>query len=397
MDCHVALLLAMTVYMTYKFTLKQEKTSNSKARLGEIHTEHGTIQTPIFMPVGTAGTVKGMTPVMLNDVDAQIILGNTYHLYLRPGHELIQKQGGLHEFMAWKGPILTDSGGFQVFSLAKLRKIEPEGVAFQSHIDGSKHYLTPELSVQIQEALGSDIMMSFDECPALPATRETLAKSLKLTTAWEERSLRAMKSEKAALFAIIQGGTDAELRRESLASLLEVNASVSQECGKSFGGYAIGGLSVGEPSEEMYQTVSEIVPEMPADKPRYLMGVGTPEDLVTCVDLGVDMFDCVMPTRNARNGMLFTEWGNVKIKQARYVEDKKPLDENCTCYTCKNFGRAYLRHLYQSNEILGSILNTIHNLHYYLGLLSSCRRAIADDCFGEFKQRFFANRNRGIL
>jgi len=347
------------------------------------------------MPVGTLGTVKAITPHVLKELNAQIILGNTYHLFLRPGHDIVANAGGLHKFMSWDGPILTDSGGFQVYSLAKIRKVKPEGVTFQSHIDGSECYLSPEVSIEIQEALGSDIMMCFDECPALPATEEGLRKSLDLTIEWERRSLRAMTGKKGALFGIIQGGTHKALRQESLQRLLAVEEEFANE-NKEFSGLAIGGLSVGEPIPEMYETVDFIAPQMPENKPRYLMGVGTPEDLVTCVDLGIDMFDCVMPTRNARNGSLFTQYGDIKIKQARYREDYTPLDDSCTCYTCQNFSRAYLRHLYMSGEILSSILNTIHNLHYYLGLLELCRQTILDGTFVKFKKDFFQNRKRGI-
>ncbi len=352
------------------------------------------------MPVGTAGTVKAITPQMLKELSAQIILGNTYHLFLRPGHELIQKAGGLHKFMAWDGPILTDSGGFQVYSLAKLRRVTDDGVTFQSHIDGTEYHLSPEKSIEVQEALGSDIMMCFDECPGLPATRKKIEESLALTLAWEKRSLNACTQEKGVLFSIIQGGVEVDLRKQSLEQVLEIEHSFQHE-GKCFAGHALGGLSVGEPIDEMYRIVGEMAPLMPQDKPRYLMGVGTPEDLVTCVDLGIDMFDCVMPTRNARNGTLFTKFGDLKIKQARFKDDLAPLDETCRCYTCQNFSRAYLRHLYLSHEILSSILNTIHNLHYYLGLLEACRQTILDGTFLKFKREFFGQReqlnNQGAL
>lgn len=364
------------------------------ARLGKITTDRGEIPTPIFMPVGTKATVKAATSQTLKDLDAKIILGNTYHLYLRPGPDLVQKAGGLHKFMNWDRPILTDSGGFQVFSLAKLRKITEEGVQFQSHIDGSKHLLTPELSIQVQEALGSDIMMCFDECPALPATKETLKKSLELTLKWEERSLLA-KSEGRNLFSIIQGGTDLDLRKESLERILEIEAR-HESAGRSFAGHAIGGLSVGEPPEQMYETVAALAPLMPKDKPRYLMGVGTPEDLIICSGLGVDMFDCVMPTRNARNGMLFTRFGNVKIKQSRYKEDFTPIEEGCECYTCQNHTRAYLRHLYISDEILSSMLMTIHNLHFYLNLMSNIRNHLKNGDFVTFQKEFLSQRQQMI-
>ncbi len=407
-----------------KFAIYKKNIPNTRARLGKISTAHGDIQTPVFMPVGTAATVKAMLPRDLRPLGAEIVLGNTYHLYLRPGHELIKRAGGLHKFMGWDGPILTDSGGFQVFSLAKIRKIEAGGVRFQSHIDGSSHFLTPEKSIEIQEALGADIIMSFDECPALPATRETLKKSMELTLDWEKRSL-ACKRPETALFAIVQGGTETDLRKECLERLIEMESpprrggvpppanaanyehardedgQCRNEDGLShnedgrgnpaptgFAGYALGGLSVGEPPEEMYKTVAEIEPHMPVDKPRYLMGVGTPEDLITCIDLGIDMFDCVMPTRNARNGMLFTSFGEVKIKQEKYKEDLSPVDETCPCYLCANFSRAYLRHLFVANEILYSMLATIHNLQYYLGLLGSARRHLAGGTFAEFKANF---------
>lgn len=382
--------------MTIEFKLQNNPTSLDASRRGVISTERGLIQTPIFMPVGTKATVKAATPDVLKDLNAQIILGNTYHLYLRPGHQLIKNAGGLHRFMAWDRPILTDSGGFQVFSLAKLRKVQEDGVKFQSHIDGSSHFLTPELSIEVQESLGSDIVMSFDECPALPATRDSLEKSLALTLRWEKRCLQFKKPE-TALFSIIQGGTEKDLRQRSMEAILELEQDVYQTLGKSFSGHAIGGLSVGEPNEIMYETIEALIPHMPKDKPRYLMGVGTPEDLVTCVGLGVDMFDCVMPTRNARNGMMFTRYGDLKIKQARFQEDFRPLDESCGCYTCRNFSRAYLRHLFLSDEILGSILNTIHNLHYYLGLLGQCRESIELGQFSIFKKSFFEDRARGVI
>ena len=378
--------------MTFSFEILKQAGAGTRGRRGKIKTAHGDIQTPIFMPVGTAGTVKAMTPAVLkNDLNAQIILGNTYHLYLRPGHELIAKAGGLHKFMGWDRPILTDSGGFQVFSLSKLRKITDAGVQFQSHIDGSTHMLTPELSIAIQEALGSDIMMCFDECPPFPCSHTDMQKSLKITHAWEARSLAAKTRTDNALFAIVQGGVYADLRRESLDALLAIEATSPQ--GLKFNGFAVGGLSVGEPNADMYETIHEFEPHLPTDRPRYLMGVGTPEDLVTCVDLGIDMFDCVMPTRNARNGMLFTSIGDIKIKQARFTTDLGPIDQACTCYTCQNFSRAYLRHLFMANEILGSILNTIHNLHYYLTLLDDCRKALENSDFAAFKKNFFTKRS----
>lgn len=390
--------------MTISFDMKQTFVGTTRARCGVIQTPHGLVETPVFMPVGTQGTVKGITPAVLTELGSQIILGNTYHLFLRPGHELIKKAGGLQKFVGWNRAILTDSGGFQVFSLSKLRKVTEDGVKFQSHIDGNEFFMTPELSIEIQEALGSDIVMSFDECPKLPATSEAIKESMELSLRWEERCLKAKKPE-TALFSICQGGACPDLRRECLERILEIEqkAPLSPRCdaavsalppgvGGGFSGHAIGGLSVGETNEEMYEVVDRLIPLMPADKPRYLMGVGTPEDIVTCVDLGVDMFDCVMPTRNARNGHLFTQFGDIKIKQNQYTEDLRPLDETCTCYTCRNFSRAYLRHLFMSGEILSSILNTIHNLHYYLGLLGACRLATQQGTFEVFKKEFFENR-----
>lgn len=379
----------------FSFTIQKPANSQTRGRLGRIVTAHGEIPTPIFMPVGTAGTVKACTPQTLNELAAKIILGNTYHLYLRPGHHLVKAAGGLHKFMGWNGPILTDSGGFQVFSLTKLRKITPDGVHFQSHIDGSKHFLTPELSLEIQESLGSDIMMCFDECPPHPCTEAELEKSLKLTLSWEARSLKAKTRTDTSLFAINQGGLSAKHRLQHLIDLQEIAQKSTQAGGFDFNGYALGGFSVGEPIDQMYETLDQITQAFPHDKPRYLMGVGTPHDLVTCVDMGIDMFDCVMPTRNARNGMLFTSTGSVKIKQAQYREDFSPIDPHCSCYTCQNFTRSYLRHLYVSDEILSSILNTIHNLHYYLSLLETIRMALHAGTFSEFKREFFATVKAG--
>lgn len=377
--------------MSFAFEIVKPATLETHGRLGKIKTAHGEIDTPVFMPVGTKGTVKAITPkVLQEELKAPIILGNTYHLYLRPGHELIQKAGGLHRFMSWPGPILTDSGGYQVFSLAKLRKISGEGVTFQSHIDGSTHFLTPELSIQIQEALGADIMMAFDECPPYPCTRIDMQKSLTITHDWERRSLQTWSRQDNTLFAIVQGGVYVDLREQSLAALLEME----KQTHKKFGGFAIGGLSVGEPNELMYQTLEKILGDFPKDRPRYLMGVGTPEDLVTCVGLGIDMFDCVLPTRNARNGNLFTQWGDLKIKQARFEADFGPVDAECACYTCQNFSRAYLRHLFLMDEILGPILNTIHNLHYYLGLLETCRSALREGGYAHFHKEFLNRRDK---
>ena len=348
---------------------------DGKARAGKIETSRGTIHTPIFMPVGTLGTVKAMTPEELKDIGAEIILGNTYHLHLRPSDSLIAKLGGLHRFMNWDRPILTDSGGFQVFSLAKLHKRSEEGVRFQSHLDGSSFWLTPEISMSIQENLGSDIMMVFDECPELPASREKLQESLELTSRWARRCKEARKTDQA-LFGIVQGGGELDLRRQSLEQMTEIG----------FDGYALGGLSVGESKEEMYYVIDHVAHEMPAATPRYLMGVGEPEDLLAGIESGIDMFDCVMPTRNARNGNLFTSEGKVTIKQARYREDERPLDPNCNCKTCQYYSRAYLRHLYQCNEILAMRLNTLHNLHFYLQLMRDSRDAILAGNFSAFRQ-----------
>ena len=348
---------------------------DGKARAGKIETSRGTIHTPIFMPVGTLGTVKAMTPEELKDIGAEIILGNTYHLHLRPSDSLIAKLGGLHRFMNWDRPILTDSGGFQVFSLAKLHKRSEEGVRFQSHLDGSSFWLTPEISMSIQENLGSDIMMVFDECPELPASREKLQESLELTSRWARRCKEARKTDQA-LFGIVQGGGELDLRRQSLEQMTEIG----------FDGYALGGLSVGESKEEMYYVLDHVAHEMPAATPRYLMGVGEPEDLLAGIESGIDMFDCVMPTRNARNGNLFTSEGKVTIKQAKYREDERPLDPNCNCNTCQYYSRAYLRHLYQCNEILAMRLNTLHNLHFYLQLMRDSRDAILAGNFSAFRQ-----------
>ena len=348
---------------------------DGKARAGKIETSRGSIHTPIFMPVGTLGTVKAMAPEELKEIGAEIILGNTYHLHLRPSDSLIAKLGGLHRFMNWDRPILTDSGGFQVFSLAKLHKRSEEGVRFQSHLDGSSFWLTPEISMSIQENLGSDIMMVFDECPELPASREKLQESLELTTRWARRCKEARKTDQA-LFGIVQGGGELDLRRQSLEQMTEIG----------FDGYALGGLSVGESKEEMYYVLDHVAHEMPAATPRYLMGVGEPEDLLSGIESGIDMFDCVMPTRNARNGNLFTSEGKVTIKQAKYREDERPLDPNCNCNTCQYYSRAYLRHLYQCNEILAMRLNTLHNLHFYLQLMRDSRDAILAGNFSAFRQ-----------
>jgi len=355
---------------------------DTQARRATIHTRRGRIETPAFMPVGTQGTVKGMLPEQLKEIGAQIILGNTYHLYLRPGHERLARLGGLHKFMNWDRPILTDSGGFQVFSLGELRKIDEQGVRFQSHLDGSAHLLTPELSIAIQESLGADIMMVFDECIPHPATRAYVAESTARSTRWAARCKEARTDSSAALFGIVQGGMNQDLRRQSVLDLLEIG----------FDGYALGGLSVGESAEVMYQVMDWSLPLLPAECPRYVMGVGTPENLVEAVARGADMFDCVMPTRNARNGVLFTSFGKVSIKQARFSEDEMPIDPDCNCYVCSNYSRAYLRHLYQSNEILASVLNTTHNLYYYLHLMQRIRDAIAAGRYRAFREEFYRKR-----
>ena len=373
--------------------LKTDTSGLSHARRGRLTLNHGVIETPIFMPVGTYGSVKAMSPLELKEIGSQIILGNTFHLWLRPGTQVLDKFGGLHGFMGWDGPILTDSGGFQVFSLGAMRKITEEGVKFQSPIDGSKLFLSPEISMQIQRSLNSDIVMQFDECTPYeidgrPATTEEAGKSMRMSLRWAQRSMNEFTEGQNpnALFGIVQGGMFENLRDESLAGLEEIN----------FPGIAIGGLSVGEPKEDMMRMLAHVGPKLPANKPHYLMGVGTPEDLVAGVANGIDMFDCVMPTRNARNGWLFTRFGDVKIKNARYKEDMGPLDESCDCYCCKNFSRAYLHHLHRSKEILGARLNTIHNLHYYLKLMSEIRDAIDVDRFHAFRLEFNAGRARGV-
>lgn len=355
--------------------------STSKARCGLLTTAHGVIETPIFMPVGTNATVKAMRPGDLREAGAQIILANTYHLYLRPGHRLVEQLGGLHRFMAWDGPILTDSGGFQVFSLAELRKISEEGVQFRSHIDGSRHLLTPELSIGIQQSLGADIIMVFDECPPADAERRYVEQSLELTTRWARRSKQAHSRQDQLLFGIVQGGRFPELRQRSAAELQQIG----------FDGYALGGLSVGEEKPVMHAVMEACEPALPVDKPRYIMGIGTPEDLVEAVWRGYDMFDCVMPTRNARNGMLFTSQGRINIKAKQYEEDQGPLDPACNCQVCCTYSRAYLRHLFRANEILSSILNTHHNIAYYLNLMSRMREAIRQNRFERFRQDFYAH------
>ncbi|OPJ56763.1 tRNA guanosine(34) transglycosylase Tgt [Alkalithermobacter paradoxus] len=352
----------------------------SGARLGKLYTPHGVIETPIFMPVGTQATVKAMTPEALKEINSQIILSNTYHLYMRPGHKLVEKAGGLHKFMNWDRPILTDSGGFQVFSLGPLRKITEEGVEFRSHLDGSKHFISPEKATEIQNSLGSDIMMVFDECAPYPADRDYVKNSLERTTRWAKRCKDAHKNpDRQALFGIVQGGMYKDLREQSAREIMEID----------FPGYAIGGLSVGEPKHLMYEVLDYTTPLLPKDKPRYLMGVGSPDDLLEGVIRGVDMFDCVLPTRIARNGTAMTSQGKVVVRNAKYAEDFTPLDPECDCYTCKNYTRAYIRHLVKANEILGSTLITHHNLYFLLKLMENVRKAIMEDRLLDYKKEFF--------
>ena len=358
------------------------RSSECAARTGEVRTLHGSFQTPIFMPVGTQATVKAVTPENLVDLGAEIILANTYHLFLRPGHELIGKLGGLHRFMNWNLPILTDSGGFQIFSLRELAKISEDGAAFKSHLDGSSLFLSPEDAVAVQETLGSDIMMCLDTCIPYPADRRETLAATELTSRWAERSRKAQKETGQLLFGIVQGGMYHDLRSLAVHQLLDIG----------FDGYALGGLSVGESNELMMDITEHTAKLLPQDHPIYLMGVGTPEDLVECVYRGVDMFDCVMPTRNARNGMLFTSRGRVVIKNSQYSNDPRPPDESCGCYTCLNYSRAYLRHLYLSREILAYHLNTIHNLYYFVGLMRSMRKAIENNTFLQFRNNFYALR-----
>ena len=362
------------------------KTSGT-ARRGQLTLAHGTVETPAFMPVGTYGTVKAMSPLELTEIGAQIVLGNTFHLWLRPGLEVIEAHGGLHRFMGWEGPILTDSGGFQVFSLGELRKITEDGVKFQSPVNGDKCFLSPEESMRIQKVLNADVVMIFDECTPYPADEKTAGESMRLSLRWAERSKRAHEGNTNALFGIVQGGMHEHLRDESLRELADM----------CFDGYAIGGLSVGEPKEDMLRILQHIAPQLPPDKPRYLMGVGTPEDLVDAISQGIDMFDCVMPTRNARNGMMFTRYGDIKIKNAQYRLDMRPLDEQCACYTCRHFTRAYLHHLHRIGEILGARLNTIHNLFYYQQLMGEIRAAIEADAFTDFVTRFRLMRLFAVL
>jgi queuine tRNA-ribosyltransferase len=366
--------------------------TDGNARRGRVELNHGVVETPIFMPVGTYGSVKAMSPLELQEIDAQIILGNTFHLWLRPGLEVIARFGGLHRFIGWNKPVLTDSGGFQVFSLGEMRKITEEGVHFASPVNGDKLFLSPEASMQIQHTLNADIVMQFDECTPYkigdrPVTSMEAAQSMRMSLRWARRSRDAFDQGENpnALFGIVQGGMFETLRDESLAGLNDIG----------FDGVAVGGLSVGEPKEEMMRVLQHVGPRLPAGKPHYLMGVGTPEDLVAGVANGIDMFDCVMPTRNARNGWLFTRFGDIRIKNARYREDTGPLDETCGCYACRNFSRAYLHHLQRTGEILGARLNTIHNLHYYLQIMQEIRTAIEAGRFAQFVARFKEDRARG--
>lgn len=361
-------------------------TTSGRARRGQLTFERGTVQTPAFMPVGTYGTVKGMTPADVQATGAEIILGNTFHLMLRPGTDVIAAHGDLHDFMQWHGPILTDSGGFQVFSLADMRKITEEGVKFRSPVNGSEVFLTPERSMQVQQALGADIIMIFDECTPYPATERQAADSMRLSLRWAQRSRKAHGQHPSALFGIVQGGMFAALREESAKRLIDIG----------FDGYAIGGLSVGEPAAERNATLETTTPLLPKDKPRYLMGVGKPEDLVESVARGVDMFDCVMPTRNARNAHLFTRTGTLRLRNKQYEFDTAPLEADCDCYTCQNYSRAYLKHLDKCREILGSHLNTIHNLRYYQRLMQEIREAIEQDRFAEFRREFYAARGEVV-
>jgi queuine tRNA-ribosyltransferase len=369
----------------FAFEVMAESTE-SRARAGMIQTAHGAVETPIFMPVGTLGSVKSVSPEELAAAGAQIILGNTYHLYLRPGCDVISKFEGLHGFMNWHKPILTDSGGFQVFSLAKLAKISQDGVTFQSHIDGSKQLLSPEKVIDLQTCLGADIMMCLDQCIEYPATREQCRSALETTTHWAQRCRQAWQTAQNgshALFGIVQGGMFPDLRQRSAEELVQID----------FSGYAVGGLSVGEPVELMMEMAEFTLPILPQTRPRYIMGVGTPENLIELVALGADMFDCVLPTRNARNGQMFTQNGTINISNSRYKDDTEPLDSGCPCYTCRNYSRAYLRHLYLARELLAYRLNTIHNIHYFISFIKQMRTAILADSFESFRKEFYGQLN----
>lgn len=364
--------------MPVKFALNK-KDSNTLARAGILDTPHGQVETPVFMPVGTQATVKTASPEELKDLGAGIILSNTYHLYLRPGHELVQEAGGLHKFMHWDGPILTDSGGFQVFSLNDLRKISDDGVMFRSHIDGSSHFFSPEKVMEIEMALGADIAMAFDECAPYPCTFEEAKKAVERTARWAARCKEAHRHPRQALFGIVQGSTVQELREQSVRDIT----------GIGFAGYGIGGLSVGEPKHLMYEVLDYTTPLLPEDKPRYLMGVGSPDCLVEGVARGVDMFDCVLPTRIARNGTVFVPDGKLVIRNAEYARDFSPIDSECNCYACRNYSRAYIRHLIKAEEILGIRLTTIHNLYFLANLMQKIRTAILEDRFSQFRKEFF--------
>lgn len=367
------------------FTLLK-KDKNSNARLGKLATGHGEINTPAFMPVGTQGSVKTLSPQDLKDSGAEIMLSNAYHLFLRPGIEVIKKAGGLHNFISWQKPILTDSGGYQIFSLALLRKVNDKGVEFQSHIDGMKHFFTPRDVIDIQEALGSDIIMPLDECVHYPCSKDQAEIAMKRTINWARDVQKYFNSEQQILLAIVQGATYADLREDCAKELVDMN----------FPGYAIGGVSVGEPKNLIYETVKTVTKELPKDKPCYLMGVGLPEDIIEAVDLGIDMFDCVVPTRYGRNGTAFTSEGKITIRNSPYLEDFNPLDAQCSCYTCRNFSRAYLRHLFNAGEILGLRLVSLHNIHFFLNLMQRIRDAIRDDKFSEFKKEFLRSYNKSL-
>jgi queuine tRNA-ribosyltransferase len=368
----------------FSFELLKE-CAQTGARLGRLNTPHGTIDTPVFMPVGTQATVKTMTPEELKDLGTEVILSNTYHLYLRPGDELIKRAGGLHRFMNWDRPVLTDSGGYQVFSLGPLRKITEEGVTFKSHIDGSTHFISPERAVEIQMNLGSDIAMVFDECPPYPCTYEYAKNSLERTTRWAKRCQQVHNLEEQVQFGIVQGGAFEDLRKQSARELVELG----------FPGYSIGGLSVGEPKPIMYEVLDYTAPCLPKEKPRYLMGVGSPDCLLEGIARGIDMFDCVLPTRIARNGTVMTAGGKIVVRNAKHADDFEPLDPECKCYTCTNYSKAYIRHLLKANEVLGIRLTTIHNIAFILELMKSARQAIAADIFSSFKKEFFSRYYEG--
>ena len=364
--------------MTFSFTIIKNDFKSS-ARIGKIVTSHGEVNTPAFMPVGTQGTVKSLTPEDLESLETEIILCNTYHLYLRPGYPVIERLGGLHSFVHWNHPLLTDSGGFQLYSISALRKIKEEGVYFQSHLDGSHHMISPETAIEIQEALGADIIMCLDECTPYPASYDYTRQSLALTTRWAERCKKAHKKKEQALFGIIQGGMFPDLRKESAQAMMNLD----------FPGYAIGGLSVGETKDTMHEILDHTLSLIPVNKPRYLMGIGTPQDILECIKKGVDMFDCVMPTRHARNGMLFTSFGSLVIKNSQYADDPLPIDPDCKCYTCQNYSRAYLRHLFMAKELLSARLNTIHNIYYYLNFMKEIRESIRENRLENFSAKFY--------